>query len=605
MKIGIVATHGVLPHPRYGFQDDVATALCGALNAHEKKKDAWTASVVFEPVDPKAPDVVAAQKPTIVRVHKTNDPADQPQNDFFDVHEAYWSPIDKGKTNAASVGSWLVRTIFLPFNNVARYEEQPIKAAWDIGFILSAIGLAVAFFLIALIFAAWAVGVTAGELNCAAGATDINCAEIHKLVLVPHFPFVQADYGKAIQILFDPKQLTKQFGPLAIAALVVGAFGAFLIAQAVRAGFSIVGNFAKLIADPIQLVSRVIWTAAVAAIGIAGVVYCGHARVEYGIELGDPAVGLVIALLAFQAGRSIVATFVTQFFGDVQIYTTRDENESFFAMREAILDIVTRTIVDVVRVPPGGVEYDRVYVFAHSLGTTISLDALLRLSNLHKEGGITEAEWTRIRAFVTFGTSLEKTKYFTDAWSPTLSQQYQEWRNDLYGTLFTPDPKSLEGPKERATGIYWLNCWYFSDFVSDQICSYRSVLLPGDPPSMANALRKQFAAAAQQMGTTRAGKLVAQNRGRFGSFNPLALHVVTHGDYLTDPWFWNRAPAEQDTVGVLDIVLSGLTTTPHPHPLLMNARTDLVAHAWKRDERRYEEKPRGRGFQFWTRDVLK
>jgi ABC-type antimicrobial peptide transport system permease subunit len=72
--------------------------------------------------------------------------------------------------------------------------------------------------------------------------------------------------------------------------------------------------------------------------------------------------------------RSIATVFLAQFFGDVQIYCTHDENATFYALRRQILELVERTIVETIKA-----EYDRVYVFAHSLGSTIGLDALMRI----------------------------------------------------------------------------------------------------------------------------------------------------------------------------------------------------------------------------------
>ncbi|MGB8519130.1 MAG: hypothetical protein WCD38_03090, partial [Candidatus Tumulicola sp.] len=47
--------------------------------------------------------------------------------------------------------------------------------------------------------------------------------------------------------------------------------------------------------------------------------------------------------------------------------------------------------------------YDRVVVAAHSLGSTIGMDALLSIHELTQEGGVTSEQWNRLRAFVTFG----------------------------------------------------------------------------------------------------------------------------------------------------------------------------------------------------------
>jgi hypothetical protein len=155
-----------------------------------------------------------------------------------------------------------------------------------------------------------------------------------------------------------------------------------------------------------------------------------------------------------------VTVFLAQFFGDVQIYRTHDENATFYALRRQILELVERTIVETIKA-----EYDRVYVFAHRLGSTIGLDALVRIYNLRIETGVEEEHWRRIRGFVTFGTALEKTRYFIDAYGQSLSASLEEWQDDYYGVVFTPHEMVLTQSNDIAEGIYWENYWYFWDFI--------------------------------------------------------------------------------------------------------------------------------------------
>jgi len=55
---------------------------------------------------------------------------------IYEVIEAYWSPLDKNKTTAASVASWLLTTIFRPINTTAYYLPGVLKWPSDIAFIL-------------------------------------------------------------------------------------------------------------------------------------------------------------------------------------------------------------------------------------------------------------------------------------------------------------------------------------------------------------------------------------------------------------------------------------------------------------------------------------
>lgn len=496
-----------------------------------------------------------------------------PAQDFFDVHEAYWSPIDKGKTTPKSVLQWLLTTVFLPINDTARYYERRSKVAWDVGFLLCAMLLGVACFALFLLAAAWALGATRLENGNAWSVPD------------------------ALGVLAQPLKFIAGLDLGTIALLVVGLVGAYLAAQVIRAIWSLLHNLRYLSAsDPLQLSSRLFAIGVLVVLAAAGILTCMFVP-THGHQLRVPGIILVVAVFAFQSGQALLLWFITNFFGDVQIYTTRDENSEFFALREQILALVTQTIISVASDSPSGQPYDRVHILAHSLGTTISMDALLRIYNAQKAGSVDESAWQRIRSFVTFGTSLEKTKYFFNAWSPTQSQAFEEWQDDLYGPIFTADPAALT-PASQTHGVYWLNRWYFSDFVADQIGSYRSFVLPDEPPSTRSANREAALKHAKTDGVAVAGRLVAANCCRFGDFNPLRLHFVTHGDYLGDQvWFWQGVAANRNCPGVIDVLTASLSwASPNlPKRFKSSPSTQLP----------YESKPLSDAGEFYTRDVLK
>jgi hypothetical protein len=579
VRIAIVAAHGVIPQQQYGFGDEVAKELCAALRRSREKNELasrklhgdWEMSVVFPKVIPSAGgrsfsaapprDPILVQKPQIVRVHRQGE--EHPESladDFFDIHEAYWSPIDKGKTNAASVVAWLVRTIFLPFNNVARYRAAPIKVVWDGGFILVALSLGIGLLAFAFVAFAWCIH----AIDVLSGTPAGNKIPDWSFgAITSTRPFVHLDFQPALKYVTNPTLLASRM----TVPLVVGAVGAYILAQAVHAVFSLLFTNAKAMArDPRQQWSR--WTAICILLGIAApaLAFCALYPLAGGYYAGGwVALALVFAFGAVKGGQSLAFWFIANFFGDVQIYTTRDNNSSFFLLREAILAVVTRTILDVIQTPPDLPDYDRVYVFAHSLGSTISMDALIRVFNMQSEGLVDERQYQKIRGFVTFGTALEKTKYFFDAWSPTLSQEYDEFRGDIYGSLFTAKREALEGEEHR--GIFWLNCWYFSDFVADKIVSYCSIVDPNEHPSQGTKRRRERietpmlpATPAVATHTQRPAKkeplrLVACNRKLKSRFSPLKGHFVTHGDYLSDKRFWRGEGHEHDP-GALDVILS-------------------------------------------------
>ncbi|MBV8338818.1 MAG: hypothetical protein JO343_02615 [Candidatus Eremiobacteraeota bacterium] len=199
-------------------------------------------------------------------------------------------------------------------------------------------------------------------------------------------------------------------------------------------------------------------------------------------------------------------------------------------------------------------------VVAHSLGSTISMDALLNLHNLVEEGGLESDQWRRIRAFVSLGTALEKTKFFFDAQNPGLSASYQQWRSDLYGHLFTSDFHALQRDNSAANpltvGIYWANYWYYTDIVSNAIDSYRSDVQPGHALSALepSPLQDAFSPAALEK-----MNVVAQNArlgSRFAVPNP--LHIWVHSDYFGDDEFWRSGNDKVGTPyhGLLEILLT-------------------------------------------------
>lgn len=536
MRVGIVAVHGVIPHPRYGFQDEVAEQLATALNRKDGADcQAWQTAVVFPDARPESiPSSDPTSVPTITRVHRDERDPQNPVGTFYDVHEAYWSPLDKNRTTAARVLCWLLNTLFVPENTTARYEERPDKVAWDICFGLVAGIVVASCFCVAVIGAAWAIDKITGAKGIAVGLP------------------------MAWRLLGDPMGAFHQLTWSQVVRLIVGAIGAFFLGQTVRAARSISVNMAALKARAqadrdVPLRSRLVFLALLAVVAAGGICFCAFARVhgEHALLWAGPI--LAGAVLAFEAGRALASSFLVGFFGDVQIYCTRDENSAFFALREQILALVAKTIEYVIGTEPLRTPYDRVYVFAHSLGSTIAMDALMRLYNAQKAGTLGHDSWPRIRAFITFGTSLEKTNYFFRAASPTQSVEYEEWQDALYGPIFTDDDAVLRNPS--ASAIYWLNCWYFSDLVCDAICSYKTYASAGDSP--AEALRARRGALAATNAGKKTERVVAHNRGRFGNFAPWRLHFFTHGDYLQDQlWFWAGEGGDGREIGIIDVVTS-------------------------------------------------
>ena len=578
MRIGVVAVHGVIPQIRFGFQDEVATRLVRALKAQKNGHD-WKWTVVL----PRNGDANATDIPTISRVHRVDDNPTSPQHDFFDVHEAFWSPIDKGRTSFASIAGWLLKTVFAPFNTFARYREWPLKVTWDIAYVLLATAIAVFLMLFAAMQAANGMRYLLCKIGNAQGATlpHIVCPAptpptfptlFHQILSIFHAETWRTmfDWNTLFAmsaLLLSPVNFVKALTPTATVALVCGLIGSYLAWQAFRSLWFVLKGIIQGRHDRLSIASRLIAIALLVA--SASFFICA----EWNTIVQGVGLYLIASVVAFDFGRSYLAWFVTNFFGDVQIYTTRDQNSNFFALREAILQKVESVILNVTTESPAGIAYDRIYILAHSLGSTIAMDALLRLYDITKApspsgtpSALDQKDWLRIRAFVTFGTALEKTKYFFNAWAATASQEWEQWNDEIYGGVFTAERSTLAW-KDASYGIYWQNSWFFSDFVSDSITTYRSFLLPGETlAERANA--RASARAADPGGKPLLARVLAENRARFG---PWPQHIQTHTWYLEHQWFWH--PTKPGDFATIDVLTSGLASLSPNFPFARAALT--------------------------------
>ena len=147
------------------------------------------------------------------------------------------------------------------------------------------------------------------------------------------------------------------------------------------------------------------------------------------------------------------------------------------------------------------------------------MDVLISARQMVQEGLVDEQQWKRIRSFTTFGTALEKTRFFFDVRQPTISAAQDQWKNDVYGRFFTRDFSTLREP-DNTKGIFWSNIWYLRDIVANAIVSYASDVKVGTSFRWQDSPRE-----------------ICQNyelpheRPRF---------AWIHSDYLNDPMFWEK-----------------------------------------------------------------
>jgi hypothetical protein len=537
-SVGIVVVHGVLPHPRYQIQDDCAANLRKQLedDPNWTTLGTWVVSVL----NPRDAAVARTLQPhpTVTRVRLSGDDPVTPARPHFDVIEAYWSPLDKGKATFTGVIAWLLRTVFVPLNTTARYMAKGDKTAYDVVFVTAGIAGVV----LALLGALWATVVALDALVRMAGTCTMGG---------------QSPCPSAWQVLSDPGKLATILSPRTLGILALAAVGAYLLAQGVKGLVSMFGQHAELARHPAQRAER--WRLIAIVLLTGAVLFALSALIPIasgGVPLGPIAWWFVGAASSLELGLTVAKSFIVNFFADVEIYTTRDENSDYFAMREKICELATTTIAQTCSdAANGGKGYDRVFVMAHSLGSTIALDALIRFSNLREQAGTLNHAFERLRGFVTFGSPLEKTKYFFDVMNPSPSAGMEQWRNDAYGVLFTADAEQLEPDDNAAAkGIFWGNYWYFKDAIANELASYRSFLAPKTSIAQGHHVRRLLRESRPShvpRGHAIVGRLVCRNeRGHKGFVWP---GILPHGEYLGDDWFWRTDPAAGH-LGALDIV---------------------------------------------------
>jgi hypothetical protein len=441
MKSAVIIVHGIGPLDRYQIQDQFAAELRDALNTETDderrqrfggepppRQGQWHADAIWPPVQRN--EQLEGVRPTAVRVHCDNRGVDVLQEPSVDVFEAYWSPADKGQTNAFSVLMWLLRSIFSPVANT-RIAAPGIKTTYDISFV----------FITALLVPALAV-----------------------LSIVSAY---RAYLG------FE----TGAVRPLV--ALLVGLAGGYLVAQGLSrlVPLLFVTSKGRSTRRPLLLVALGLAIVALTAWRAGGEYFDMFGRLGW----------LLVTATSARLLLSLMIDFLDNRVGDIQIYSTHNENQRFFGLREKILQIVGDTALSVLRTKDGLLAkplYDRVYVVGHSLGSSILMDVVIELHRLLMEGGLDESSWNRLRCFVSYGSALEKTHYLLGCARPSAPQQVGEFKADLYARLFSADLSALK-PASAATRppMFWTNYWYFSDVVANAIASYGHARDVNQPPA--------------------------------------------------------------------------------------------------------------------------
>ena len=525
--IAIVGVHGISPIQQYGFQDQLATGLLGYLNALEQSTPStrkWVATPYWpRQANDKSSPVL---KPSALRLH-CNDELDpeNPRGRVYDVYEGYWSPYSKGKTNIAKLLAWLLNCTFLATSSTAKIPASWGKLRWDLSYVFGALFMVVVFLAIAFTAGTFAWGQFLALLGDAQNA--------HPLL----------DFAAFAAVVLHPITELKKLPSVGWFQLAVDVVLSYLVCQLyivtrtrldtrartkeLRRDGTEGGRFEQQSIDAETFHNRLAaaFGAVVALLLLLDVLTLKHFHPDAIGAIMWHGVWLVAAVGFFQKARSIADFIVEDVLGDVQVYCTHDCNSAFYLVRQQIIEAVTAAVLGAIKAVDraGGNQplYEKIHVAAHSLGTTVALDVLIRVRQFVEEGFVDPGEWARIRSFTTFGTALEKTRFLLDVRNPTMSAAQQQWKNDTYGRFFTLDRAALKGP-DNGRGIFWSNHWYFNDIVANKIVSYKSDVHPG--PSFA------------WTGAKNDHPICEDNQ----IANGRPIWNFVHSDYFGDPLFWKN-----------------------------------------------------------------
>ncbi|MGA8795796.1 MAG: hypothetical protein WB526_01855 [Candidatus Cybelea sp.] len=520
-RVAVFAIHGISPIQQYAFQDQVALALQSYLNSQLPSGSTFTwLSIVHWPQVASQSADGATVRPTALRLYRSDDKPEEPNHRVYDVYEGYWSPLSKGKTTIASALRWLLNGTFLGTSSTAAIPCSPGKLAFDLSYVISLLIVALFACAVALAFGYKAWTLLANVLPAGSNVTFADLIQdpfrtAFKLPLLVYAQFlVDLVIGYVIAQLFTAYNAARKRRVRQSAISDDADKGGHFTASTISARKFHVAMFLVLWIT----LGLLIWLALYVA---------GRAALNDDPKLLALYIASLAVSIAFlQLARSLADFAVENVLGDIQIYTTHDCNSAFYAIRQQIISSVASALNGVLSAvvdeKTAVLEpyYDAVHIFGHSLGSTVGMDVLIRLRQMLNEKSIAAAQWNKIRSFTTFGTSLEKTRFFFDVRQPSLNASQDQWEGDVYGRFFTDKFPALDGDLNDR-GIYWSNHWYFRDIVSNEIVSYKSDSSVGNFSWMGNAPRK-----------------ICKNFQIPHDRWPFAW---VHSDYLADARFWKAA----------------------------------------------------------------
>lgn len=368
-------------------------------------------------------------------------------NSTADVYEVYWAPHTARKTTSRSVLWWLFRTTFIPG---ARLKKASPKTWWDVATAVVALTAVT----VLLLYALTSLGNLSAQVACQADP-EVKCElspEERKIT----GPEVTGGWHRQVGAVFSAlaESVTLTNRPLAEispshAAEVLNLIPlhywllmmvvAFLLAQFFFRLTQVIGS---LVQGRRQFTANhlnaQLWTLVGLMIGLGLVVQL----------LAPVVVAFVLVVVLVTTVLRAGSRFLAESLGDVQVYAERDENGEHFEARERVLQEAEDTFALI-----AAREYQQIVVIGHSLGAVIAFTALDRLGHRIPE------LLPRVEAFITFGSALEKVRFFFE--------RRKEADAKAEDRLVRPAQRIAEGK-------VWLNLWYANDVVANPITTFDS-----------------------------------------------------------------------------------------------------------------------------------
>ncbi len=505
----VLFLHGIGQQQRY----DTVESLVNGLLSHGKERSAAESWTKVEG-NFTSPTLILPDSPTPLNAIRLTSGSGASQR-ILDFYEIYWAPLSNGATTFARVLTWMGRSSFIPFYKIGseRYafssasrdktpeelrklewsSRQPAsKTFFDIGYVVSFLLLIAVICALIAVFLLKAVrGLSLTKIVPAILTGEADLSAVAKVI-----PFSQVLWSVGVAIAF-----------YCLGQIVFLLYSRYqwctsrtLIAAADQAERSVKNTAAspkkQVTPRPIAAAYESAWRSSLKSIlfwSLLLALFCAvlFFDMDFDSTRKWTLLLLIVTFPLYKAVTGFVQYWFVNFLGDVQVYTEPDENSSFYKVREEIITRAMDTARGVLqygqRESQAGEEYAHVYIVGHSLGSVIGYDMLLRLFDEQsalavaedKSALITPDDFSKIAAFVTFGSPLSKTRFFFDTKSIHSQLRFEtETRRYKLGEIFSdPHPNFVAGLPTKSflatnyvrEAVHWFNFWYPQDIVGNPL----------------------------------------------------------------------------------------------------------------------------------------